>query len=159
MKQRRTYACVLLVSIACALTTFPAGAASSDESEVKSTIQKWVADFNHGDSKALFAACAPRTSFVDGFPPYAWYTCKDWLNAFYANNKVIHATHGVLSLGKPIYGEVTGDHAYFVYPATFADTQSGKPFFYKGIGTMALQKTRRGWLITGSGWAWGFKTL
>jgi hypothetical protein len=120
------------------------GGTCTDEPNAKATVEKWIADFNQGNSRALLAACASRTSFVDGFPPYAWRTCSDWLNAFESNNKAIPATHGSLSIGKPICAEVMGDHAYFVYPATITDTQKGKPFVYRGVGTITLHKTRRG---------------
>src|SRR5882672_5985031 len=80
----------LFLAAACALCVLAAGpAAASDVSDVAATIQKWVADFNRGDMKSFLAACAPSVSVVDGFPPYAWPTCSDWMNAYRTNNKAI----------------------------------------------------------------------
>ena len=150
----------LLLAATCALTLLAAGPASaSDASDVKATIEKWVADFNKHDWKSFLAACAPRTAIVDGFPPYAWQTCTDWINGYDANNEAIQATHGTLSIGDPIYTELTGNRAYLIYPATFTDTQKGKPVIYKGSWTMTLQKTRNRWVFTGSASAWGVNNL
>jgi hypothetical protein len=54
-------------------------ALESDELEAQSLIEKWVADMNKGDLKSAVAACAPHAAVVDGFPPYAWQTCADWM--------------------------------------------------------------------------------
>jgi ketosteroid isomerase-like protein len=150
----------LVIAATCALSMLAASpAAPSDESDVKAAIEKWVADFNKGDLKAVVAACAPRAAIVDGFPPYAWQTCADWMNGYEANNKALDATHGTLTIGAPIYTEVMGSHAYFIYPATFSDTQKGKPVVYKGHWTMTLQKAGSRWVFTGSASAWGVNSL
>lgn len=146
----------LVWATVCALFVLGAGPASaSDESDVNAVIQKWVDDFNKGDLKSFVAACAARTSVVDGFPPYAWQTCGDWMNAYAANNKAIQAPDGTLSIGKPLYTELTADRAYMIYPATFTDTQKGKKIVYIGSWTMTLEKRRNGWVFTGSASAWG----
>ena len=132
---------------------------ASDASDVNATIQKWVSDFNKGDLKAVVAACAPHAAVVDGFPPYAWQTCSGWIDGYEANNKAIQATYGSLSIGKPIYTEVSGGHAYAIYPATFTDTQKGKSVVYNGTWTMTLQRTQGGWMFTGSAAAWGVNSL
>ena len=133
--------------------------AATDASDVNATITKWVADFNKGDMKAFVAACASRAAVVDGFPPYAWQSCGEWISAYEANNKAIQASPGTLTIGKAIYTEINGAHAYYIYPATFRDTQKGKPATYKGTWTMTLEKTRGGWVFTGSASAWGVNTL
>jgi hypothetical protein len=146
----------LIGAAVCALSVLGVGPAfASDASDVKAVIEKWVGDFNKGDLKSFVAACAPRASVVDGFPPYAWQTCADWINAYEANNKAIQAPDGTLSIGNPLYTEVTADRAYMIYPATFTDTQKGKPVVYKGSWTITLQKRRSGWVFTGSASAWG----
>ena len=132
---------------------------ASDVSDVNATIQKWVSDLNKGDFKSVVSACAPHTSVVDGFPPYAWPTCADWIKGYEANNKAIQGSLGVLSIGKPIYTELNGNHAYSIYPATFTDQQKGKTVVYKGVWTMTLQKTSGGWVFTGNASAWGVNSL
>jgi hypothetical protein len=141
---------------ACAVCVLAAGPASaSDLSDVKAVIQKWVADLDKGDIKAFVAACEPRAGVIDGFPPYAWGSCADWMSAYDANNKRIQATPGVVSIGRPLYTELTGGRAYMIYPATFTDVQNGKTAVYKGTWTMTLHKARGGWTFTGSSANWG----
>ena len=150
----------LALAATCALSILAASPASaSDVSDVKATIDKWVADFNRGDVKAVVAACAPLASIVDGFPPYAWPTCAEWMKGYEANNKALEATHGTLSIGAPIYTEVMGTHAYVIYPATFTHTQKGKPVVYNGHWTMTLRKTGGRWVFTGLASAWGVNSL
>ena len=156
--------CDLILATVCGLTILAASpAVASGKSDAKAiienTIERYVADINKGDVKGIVTACASRTSIVDGFPPYAWQTCADWWKGYESNNKAIGATLGTLSIGKPVYTEVAGNHAYLIYPATFTDTQEGKQVVYKGIGTMTLQKVQRGWVFTGSAWAWGANSL
>ena len=136
-----------------------AGGASPEKGAIERAIRQYVANINRGDVKAIVAACARHTSVVDGSPPYAWQTCRDWWRSYVSNNRSVGATLGVLAIGKVVYWEVAHDHAYFIYPATFTDTQGGKFVVYNGIGTMTLKLTRLGWLFTGSAWAWGANTL
>lgn len=129
-------------------------ALASDELEVKSLVEKWVADLNKGDLKSFVAACAPHAAVVDGFPPYAWQSCADWMKDYNTNNQAIHAPLGTVSIGTPIYKEFNGNRAYVIYPSTFTDTQNGKSVIYKGTWTMTLLKTKRGWAFSGSAAAW-----
>jgi len=136
------------------------GAASAaDAADVNGTIDRWVADMNAANWKSFFAACAPRVAVVDGFPPYAWLTCDDWIRDYRANNERTQATLGHLSSGKPAYTEMTGDRAYWIVPVTFSNTQQGKPVTYKGSWTMTLQKTASGWLFTGAASSWDANSL
>lgn len=136
-----------------------AGGASPEKGAIERTIREYVADINHGDMKAIVAACARRASVVDGFPPYAWQTCRSWWKSYIPNDRSLGATLGTLSIGRLVYGEVAHHHAYFIYPATFTDTQRGNSVVYKGIGTLTLKLTRCRRLFTGSAWAWGANTL
>jgi hypothetical protein len=154
----------LILATACGLTMLAAGPTaasvkSNEKAIIETTIERYVADINRGDVEGIVSACASRTSIVDGFPPYAWWSCADWWRGYESNNRAIGATLGRLSIGKPVYTEVTGTHAYLIYPATFTDTQGGKKVVYKGIGTMTLEKRQHGWFFTGSAWAWGVNSL
>ena len=73
---------------------------------------------------------------------------------YHANSKAIQLTDGRLWSGKPTHVEVTADHAYMIYPATFFDAENGKPVVYRGAWTMTLQKASGHWAVTGSGSAW-----
>jgi hypothetical protein len=152
MKRLRYTVSVLLLVLSVAAVG-PAHA--SDESDIKAVIEKWVMDFNKGDKKSFLGACASHTAVIDGFPPYAWDTCSGWIHDYEANNKLIQATPGTLAIAKPIYSEVNGDRAYFVYPVTFTDKQKGKTVTYKGTWAMTLLRTQRSWVFTGSGSNWG----
>ncbi len=75
---------------------------------MKATIAKWIADLNKGDMRSIVAACASHTAIVDGFPPFAWQTCADWMNDYEANNKTIQGTPGILEIGQSIHEELHG---------------------------------------------------
>lgn len=132
---------------------------ASYTSDLNAAVKKFVTDINKGDFRSVAAACATRASIVDGFPPYAWQTCADWMKAYESNNKAIRATLGILSIGKPLYMEVRGTHAYVIYPVTFTDKQNGKTVSYKGSMTVTLQKTQNRWGFTGVASAWSGNTL
>lgn len=67
----------------------------------------------------------------------------------------LQLSSATLSIGKPVYTEVRGDNAYMVYPASFTDREKGKAVVYRGVWTMTLRKTSRGWFFTGSAADWG----
>jgi ketosteroid isomerase-like protein len=145
----------LALAAACALCALVTGtAAASDASDVAAVVSKWVDDFNKGDMRSFIAACAPAVSVIDGFPPYSWLNCADYMNDYRTNSKAIDLTDGRLWIGKPDYTDVTADHAYVIYPATFSDKEKGKPVVYKGAWTMTLQKRSGRWVFTGSSSAW-----
>jgi len=144
-----------LLAALCALSVLaPNMVTASDESDVAATVRRWIRDFNLGDMNSFLAACAPSAAVVDGFPPYAWITCSDWMADYRENSKAIELTDGRLSVGKPIVSWVTGDRAYVIYPAKFSDQEKGKPVIYRGTWTITLQKTSGRWLFTGSASAW-----
>lgn len=145
---------VLLATMMATTSMAAAAPAANADREIRTTIAEWIADFKRNDMKAFTAACTPRAAVTDGFPPYAWQTCSDWMRDYQANNKALAASHGRLAVGRLAYSEIKGDRAYYIYAATFSDTQAGKPVVYKGSWTMTLQKTGGRWLFTGSGSAW-----
>jgi ketosteroid isomerase-like protein len=144
----------LLAALMAANAGAAAAPAATAHQQIRATIGKWIADFNRNDMKSFTAACATRAAVTDGFPPYAWQTCSDWMRDYQANNKALAASHGRLAVGRLAYSEIKGDRAYYIYAATFSDTQAGKPVVYKGSWTMTLQKIGNRWLFTGSGSAW-----
>jgi len=150
----------LILAGTCALTVLSAcPVLASDISDLNATVTKLVRDINTGDFRSVAAACATHASIVDGFPPYAWQTCADWMKAYESNNKAIKATLGTLSIGKPLYTEVRGGHAYLIYPVTFTDKQNGKTVSYKGNMAVTLQKTQSHWAFTGVASAWSGNAL
>jgi hypothetical protein len=141
--------------VAGALLGFAGPAFAADVSALNAQVHRWTADMNAGNMKAFYAACAPRVAVVDGFPPYSWSTCQDWMRDYEANNRRIKAPLGTLSIGDPLWSDVLGNSALLTYSATFTNVQDGKPVTYKGMWAVSLVRTKRGWLFTGSGSAWG----
>lgn len=141
--------------LAGVMLVYAGPARASDASDLNTKVHQWTADMNAGNMKAFYGACAPRVAIVDGFPPYAWHTCQDWMRDYEANNRRIKAPRGTLSIGDPLWTDVQGDHAVLNYVATFTDVQDGKTVKYKGMWAVSLTRTKRGWLFTGSGSAWG----
>jgi len=148
----------LISALAVAATTASLAAApaiASDKSDALATVTKWTSDFNKGDTKAFLAACAPNAVIMDAFAPFVWQgpnACSTWSDANDAENKRLEATGGVLTTGKPLHVRVTGDHAFIVLPAKFADTEKGKPVTQSATWTVTLQKVGTAWSITGSSW-------
>lgn len=68
---------MIVAGVLFAMAACPAYA--SDTADVDATIERWVAQINRGDFKVVDAACAAHTAVVDGFPPYAWQSCFDWM--------------------------------------------------------------------------------
>lgn len=135
------------------------GAASpvlaSDATDLDAKVHRWTSDMNAGKMAAFYGACAPRVAIVDGFPPYAWHSCQDWMRDYESNNRRTKAARGTLSIGAPLWTDITGDHAVLNYAATFTNVQAGKAVTYKGMWAVSLKRIKGRWLITGSGSAWG----
>lgn len=142
-------------AVAAGVLLGPAGQASAtDVGALDAQVHRWTADMNAGNMKAFYAACAPHVAVVDGFPPYAWSTCQDWMRDYEANNRRIKAPRGTLSIGNPLWNDVQGNRALLTYSATFTDVPDGKAVTYKGMWAVSLQRAKGKWLITGSGSAW-----
>ncbi len=128
----------------------------TESSAVVATVHQFVDGFNKGDTKMSLAACALQTSIVDDFPPHEWHgagACAKWMDDFDADARKNAITDGIVVLSSPTHVDVTADRAYFVAPATYTYKKSGKPVREAGSTiTVALQKSREGWRITG--WAW-----
>jgi ketosteroid isomerase-like protein len=130
-------------------------AQASVETDAQAVVTEWVDAFNRGDLKAFAARCAPRAGVLDGFPPFAWTSCADWMSAYESNSKAIKLTDGRLSIGQPVSAFADGNRVYLVYPAKFSDKEDGKPIDYVGTWTITLEKIASRWEITGSGSNWG----
>ena len=61
-------------------------------------------------------------------------------------------TDPVITLHKATHIDVTGTHAYVVWPTTYSYKQAGKPTQHDGIITFALEKSGGNWLI--ADWIW-----
>lgn len=146
-----------LISLVLAATAFglskPASASEADDLNL--IVQRWTANLNAGNMTAFNAACASRVAVIDGFPPYAWLSCQDWIRDYEANNRRTKAKRGTLSISAPLWTDIVGDRAYLSYAATFTNVQDGKLAEYKGMWAISMERIRQGWKITGSASAWG----
>lgn len=128
----------------------PAGTA------VLASVHQFVDAFNKGDTKAMIAACAERTSIIDEFPPHEWQgagACAKWIADYDVDAKKNGITDGAVTLNTPSHVDVTAGDAYVVIPVNYVFKQKGKAVSEIGsVITLALHKTSAGWRITG--WAW-----
>ena len=145
-----------VIGVLAASSQIAAPAFASDQTDVMAAVKKWTADYNKGDMKAFEAGCAPQAVIIDETSPYVWQgasACSDWVAALDANNKKNGSTDGIVTYGKPLHIEVTGDHAYVVLPAKYTDKEKGKKVTQSATWAATMQKTALGWSITGSAWS------
>ena len=152
-KSYRSVGVLAFIAMFAAFGIFPARA--SDETEAQAVVTEWVAEFNRGDVTAFAARCARRAAVIDGFPPFAWTSCADWMSSYASNSKANKLTDGKLSIGWAVSAFTEGNRSYVVYPATFSDKEDGKVVVYNGTWTITLLKVNGRWAITGSGSNWG----
>jgi hypothetical protein len=73
---------ILVLAAALAVAPFAATpAAGSDETDVLATVKQYNDYFNKSDAEKAVGLCAPQTTVIDEFPPYAWQgatACSDW---------------------------------------------------------------------------------
>jgi hypothetical protein len=71
-----------VLATALAVAPFAAiPAAASDETDVLATVKQYNGYFNKSDGDKAVGLCAPQTTIIDEFPPYAWQgatACSDW---------------------------------------------------------------------------------
>jgi ketosteroid isomerase-like protein len=146
------------ISIGLAMVVLAAGPkASSEKAAVMTPVNQFVDAFNKGDTKTAAAMCADQTSIIDEFPPHEWHgagACLTWMNDYDADAKKNGITDGVVTLGKPLHVDVTGDRAYVVVPADYAFKKKGVAVKESGsLLTVALQNVSAGWRVTAWSWA------
>jgi hypothetical protein len=153
---RKVMLSIALLSAIVAARPVIAADAASAEAELVPPVQKWIDAFNKGDIPAAKAGCADAMSVIDEFPPFEWYgagACMKWMDDFDADAKTKGVTDAVVSVGKPLHANATGDRGYLVLPASYTYKQNGKPAEQTGATlTVAMQKGAAGWTM--SGWAW-----
>jgi ketosteroid isomerase-like protein len=145
------------ISIGLAIVVLAAGPkASSEKAAVMAPVTQFVDAFNKGDTKTAAAICADQTSIIDEFPPHEWHgagACLTWMNDYDADAKKNGITDPVVTLGKPLHVDVTGDRAYVVVPADYVFKKKGVVTRESAsILTVALQKVAAGWRVTA--WSW-----
>lgn len=145
---------ILLVLAACVLGI--SSPAAAQQEDVMAAVNRFGTGYNTGDLKMMNSACAEQTSIVDEFPPHEWHgagACATWFKDYDIDAKKNGITDGQVTLGTPSHVDVTGDRAYVVVPASYTFKMKGAPMKEVGSSlTIALQKDKTGWRITG--WTW-----
>ena len=147
-----------------AVTVAASGAApmgtAPPAAQAMAAVNQFVDNFNAGNTKAMVAACAPRTNILDDFPPHVWAgsgACATWASALATANKAQGMGGEKVTLLTPTTEMVTGNVAYLVVPATLTFTQHGKAMTQTGATwTLVVQKMSGGWRITAWAWADGW---
>jgi ketosteroid isomerase-like protein len=134
---------------------FAGQAIASDKEDVLAVVHRWVDGFNKGDTRSALAQCADEAAIIDSLPPHEWHgagACNAWFNDYGVWAKQNDAVFDHSTIGKVRHVEITGDRAYVVLSATFAQKIKGTLNSEKGIWTFAMKKVGGGWRMTG--WAW-----
>ncbi|MFJ9448023.1 nuclear transport factor 2 family protein [Kitasatospora sp. NPDC101235] len=122
-------------------------------------VVRYVDAFNHGDAKAMAAACADPMQILDGMAPHVWQgltASEDWWRDVLAESERVGASGYRITLGEPRHVDVTGDHAYVVLPATMTMDLWGEQVTQTGsVFTVALRKADTEWRLTAWAWAKG----
>jgi len=151
---RRTSIALVMTAVTAATATQRLIAQTPD---VMFPVHQFVDGFNKGDTRSMLAACAAQTSIIDEFPPHEWSgagACGRWIADFDQYSKKNGITETVVTLGKPLHVEVTGDRAYVVIPSDYAFKANGKPDKESGsLFTFVLQRGATSWRIIGWSWA------
>ena len=137
------------------------GQTAAERNAVLAVAHQFTDGFNKGDVKSALAACAAPVAIIDEFPPYNWQgqtACADWARDFDADSKKNNVTDSIVTLGRPMHDNITGDRAYLVIEAKYTFKQNGKKMVEpKSLLSVALQKGPDGWKITS--WTWSKGTL
>jgi ketosteroid isomerase-like protein len=144
----------LSVALIAFAMTVPAYA--SDKTDVMAAVKSFATASNKGDLETAMAACSSHTIIIDsGSAPYTWQgpnACSEYFKAFAANNKTLGVTNDVTTIGEPKTVYINGNYAYAMYPAKYSDMTNGKKTTQSASWTFTLEKSPKGWLITG--WSW-----
>jgi ketosteroid isomerase-like protein len=144
------------LSVLAAALIISAPAFASEKTDAAAPVHQFIDGMNKNNMKAAAAAYAPDASIIDEFPPHYWHGADafgDWGKDFGTDSQKNGITDPIVTLGKVRHIDVTGDHAYAIYPATYSYKQHGKPVHERGATmTFALQKLADGWKI--AAWSW-----
>ena len=127
--------------------------------EPMAAVLRYIDAFNNGDSSAMATTCADPMQILDGMSPHVWQgstASEDWWQDVLAEGEHLGASGYHINLGQPRHGDVTGDYAYVVVPATMTFSLKGKQVTQSGsVYTVALRKVDDDWRLTAWAWAKG----
>ncbi len=141
---------LLVATAAHAGDTWAAGDAA-----VEAPIRQFTAAINMGDVKAALATHIAAPAITDEVAPYLWSGPKaldKWFSDLGASEAAEGIAGDLVSLGTPSREEVSGSHAYVVWPATFTYNRKSVPMRETAQWTFTLVKQGAVWKI--ASWAW-----
>jgi len=142
---------------------FLAGAAKADDLDLvalTAPAHKLVDAINQGAKSAPSHIFTKDAVVLDDFAPYHWSgktNGKVWYGELVGATPEAQAAfagmHAVLSVEAPQFARVTGDSGYYVLPAVFHFTDSGKRIRQTGQWVINVRKVKGEWLIDGHAYA------
>jgi hypothetical protein len=142
---------------------FLAGAAKADDIDlvaITAPAHKLVEAINHAAKAAPPHVFTKDAVVLDDFAPYHWSGTangKIWYGELVGATPEAQAAFAEmkaeLSVEAPQFARVTGDSAYYVLPAVFQFTDSGKRIRQTGQWVINVKKVKGEWLIDGHAYA------
>ncbi len=132
-----------------------AAAAHAGDAAVEAPIRQFTAAINKGDVKAALPTHIAAPVITDEVAPYLWSGPKAldrWFSDLGASEAAGGISDDLVSLGTPIREEVSGSHAYVVWPAVYTFNQKSVPMRETAQWSFTLIKQGASWKITG--WTW-----
>jgi len=149
-------------SVVCGVALL-AGAAKADDIDlaaITAPAHKLVEAINHPGSAAPAHVFTKNAVVLDDFAPYHWSgkaNGTQWYRELVGTTpdtrKAFADMQAVLSVEEPKFARVTGDSGYYVLPATFLFTESGKRIHQTGQWVINVRKVGSEWLIDGHAFA------
>jgi ketosteroid isomerase-like protein len=119
-------------------------------------VARYIDAFNDGDAEVMAATFDVAGSILDGMAPHLWQAptaSRDWYRDVLAEGERHGASGYFVTLDTPLHGDVAGDSAYVVVPATMSFTVDGnKVTQFGAVFTVALRQRPDGWRL--AAWAW-----
>lgn len=140
-----------------------AGAVQAEEIDlvaITAPAHKLVEAINQGAKTAPPRVFTKDAVVLDDFAPYHWSgktNGKVWYGELLGTTPEAQSAfadmHAVLTVEPPKFARVTGDAGYYVLPAVFLFTDSGKRIRQTGQWVINVKKDKNDWLIDGHAYA------
>lgn len=140
-----------------------AGTAKADDIDlaaITAPAHKLVEAINHPEKAPPAHVFTKGAVVLDDFAPYHWSgktNGKQWYGELVGTTpdarKAFADMQAVLSVEEPKFTRVTGEAGYYVLPATFLFTESGKRIHQTGQWVINVRKIGGEWLIDGHAFA------
>lgn len=142
-------------ALTLALTSsFVSAAGAAPDPKMRAAVDGFIAALNTGGPAA--ASCAPSTTIIDEFAPYAWSgpgACAKWLAGY---DQVVKSM-GMIDVkaigGKTLYTDGGATLGEIVVATKFTAMMKGKSVWETGAWTFVMSKLHGTWKFTAVGWS------